>query len=85
MHALKRAEDALNADLPKYLPLWKMAVPAEFENVHAWDFSKFGRGERFIDEPLPREDFGMVFDQVHRWGLDDFVKTQKPEELTYSA
>jgi hypothetical protein len=27
----------------------------------------------------------MVFDQVHRWGLDDFVKTQKPEELTYSA
>jgi NitT/TauT family transport system substrate-binding protein len=85
MHALKRAEDALNADLPKYLPLWKMAVPAEFENVHAWDFSKFGRGERFIDKPLPREDFGMVFDQVHRWGLDDFVKTQSPEELTYSA
>jgi NitT/TauT family transport system substrate-binding protein len=85
IHALKRAEDALQADLAKYLPLWKLAVPAEFENVHAWDFSKFGRGERFINEPLPREDFDTVFDMVHRWGLDDFVKTRSADELSYSA
>src|SRR3954451_6292566 len=74
MGALKRAEQALEADLPKYLPLWKQAVPAEFQNVHAWDFSKFGRGERYIDEPLPEEDFGTVFTMVQRWKLDDFLK-----------
>ena len=27
MRALDRAEQALNADLPKYLPLWKLAIP----------------------------------------------------------
>jgi hypothetical protein len=45
LRALDRAEAALDADLAKYLPLWKLAVPADFENVHHWDFSKFGRGE----------------------------------------
>ncbi len=39
LRALDRAEQALDADLEKYLPLWKLAVPAEFENVHPWDFS----------------------------------------------
>src|SRR5205809_5260468 len=29
LKALDRAEKALQADLPKYLPLWKMSVPAE--------------------------------------------------------
>jgi len=85
IRALKRAEDALQANLEKYLPLWKLAVPPEFENVHPWNFRKFGRGERFIGEPIPREDFDIVFDQVHRWGLDDFVKERSPERLSYSA
>ena len=53
MRALNRAEQALNADLPKYLPLWQLAIPAEFENFHPWDFSKFGRGEKFVNETLP--------------------------------
>ena len=79
MHALNRAEQALEADLPKYLPLWKLAVPPEFENVHAWDFTKFGRGERFINEALPREDFDTVFNMVQRWGLDDFLNDRSPE------
>ncbi len=83
MRALNRAEQALRAGLPKYLPLWKLAVPPEFENVHAWDYSKFGRGERFINEPLPREDFDEVFAMVQRWGLDDFLKERSPERLVY--
>ena len=49
MRALDRAEQALEADLAKYLPLWKIAVPAEFESFHPWDFSKFGRGEHFVN------------------------------------
>jgi hypothetical protein len=69
LRALDRAERALQADLPKYLPLWKYAVPAEFE-ARPWDFSRFGRGERFVYEPISREEFNEVFDQVKRWGLD---------------
>ena len=85
MRALNRAEQALEADLAKYLPLWKLAVPAEFENYHPWDFSKFGRGERFVNQPLPISEFGEVFSQVQRWGLDQYLKDRSPQALTYSA
>lgn len=85
MHALNRAEQALEANLAKYLPLWKLAVPAEFENFQSWDFSKFGRGERFVNKPLPNEEFGEVFSQVERWGLDQYLKDRNPETLSYSA
>src|SRR5580765_5041052 len=83
MRALNRAEQAMDADLPKYLPLWKLAVPDEFETYHAWDFSKFGRGERFVNKPLPRGEFDEVFAQVERWGLDQYLKDRSPEKLTY--
>jgi len=66
--ALDRAEQALDAGLEKYLPLWKLAVPPEFENVHPWDFTKFGRGERFVYQAIPRSEFDEVLDQVKRWG-----------------
>jgi NitT/TauT family transport system substrate-binding protein len=85
MRALNRAEQALEADLPKYLPLWGLAVPPEFENYHPWDFTKFGRGERFVNQPLPREDFDEVFAQVQRWGLDQYLKDREPETLSYRA
>ena len=85
MRALNRAEAALQANLAKYLPLWKLAVPAEFENFHPWDFSKFGRGERFVNKPLPNEEFDHVFSQVERWGLDQYLKDRNPATLSYSA
>lgn len=85
MRALNSAEQALQTDLPKYLPLWKLAVPPEFENYHPWDFTKFGRGERFINQPLPRDDFDEVFAQVQRWGLDQYLKDRNPETLSYGA
>jgi hypothetical protein len=84
MRALNRAEQALAADLPKYLPLWKLAVPPEFEHVHPWDFSRFGRGERFVNAALPRQDFDEVFSQVERWGLDQYLRERSPEALSYS-
>ena len=84
LRALDRAEQAMDADPAKYMPLWKMAVPAEFENAHAWDFSKFGRGEKFVNETLPPEKFSDVFNMVERWGLDQFVKDRSPETLTYA-
>ena len=85
MRALDRAEQALEEDLAKYLPLWKLAVPVEFEGFYPWDFSKFGRGERFVNKTLPREEFDGVFAQVERWGLDQYLKDRSPETLSYTT
>jgi NitT/TauT family transport system substrate-binding protein len=81
LRALDRAEKALDADLPKYLPLWKLSVPAEFETYHKWDFTKFGRGERFVYKTLPHSEFDDVMGQVKRWQLDDFLKDRSYEGL----
>ena len=81
LRALDRAEKAMDADLAKYLPLWKLAVPAEFETTHPWDFTRFGRGERFVYETIPRSEFDEVMDQVKRWGLDDYLKDREFENL----
>ena len=81
LRALDRAEKAMDADLAKYLPLWKLAVPAEFETYHKWDFSKFGRGERFVYKTIPHSEFDEVMDQVKRWNLDDFLKDRSYEGL----
>jgi NitT/TauT family transport system substrate-binding protein len=82
LRALDRAEKAMDADLGKYLPLWKLAVPAEFETYHNWDFSKFGRGERFVYKTIPHSEFDEVMDQVKRWNLDDFLKDKSYEGLS---
>ena len=81
LRALDRAEKAMDADLSKYLPLWKLAVPAEFETYHKWDFSKFGRGERFVYKTIPQSEFDEVMDQVKRWDLDQFLKDKSYEGL----
>jgi NitT/TauT family transport system substrate-binding protein len=81
LRALDRAEKAMDADLAKYLPLWKLAIPLEFENTHPWDFSKFGRGERFVYKTIPQSEFDEVMDQVKRWGLDQFLKERSFENL----
>jgi len=82
LRALDRAEKAMDADLGKYLPLWKLAVPAEFETYHNWDFSKFGRGERFVYKTIPHSEFDEVMDQVKRWNLDQFLKDKSYEGLS---
>jgi len=81
LRALDRAEKALDANLSKYLPLWKLAVPAEFETTHPWDFTRFGRGERFVYEKIPHAEFDEVMDQVKRWGLDQYLKDRSFENL----
>jgi hypothetical protein len=81
LNALQRAEEALEADLPKYLPLWRISVPAEFEDVHPWDFSRFSRGEKFVYRPLPRDEFDDTLAQVERWGLDQHLQERSFERL----
>jgi NitT/TauT family transport system substrate-binding protein len=83
LRALERAEQAMNADMAKYYPLWKLAVPEEFQSYHPWDFSKFGRGERFVYKSLPRAEFDETLKQVKRWGLDQYLKERSFETLSY--
>jgi NitT/TauT family transport system substrate-binding protein len=85
LRALDRAEKAMDADLEKYLPLWRLAVPAEFETYHRWDFSKFGRGERFVYQTIPRAEFDETLAQVKRWGLDQHLGETSFEKLVCSA
>jgi ABC-type nitrate/sulfonate/bicarbonate transport system substrate-binding protein len=81
LRALDRAEKAMDADMAKYYPLWKLAVPAEFETYHDWDFTRFGRGERFVYKTIPHSEFDEVMDQVKRWNLDQFLKDRTFENL----
>jgi len=81
LRALDRAEKAMDANIEKYLPLWKLSVPAEFETYHKWDFSKFGRGERFVYKTIPHSEFDEIMDQVKRWKLDDFLTDRTYEGL----
>src|SRR5262249_2017962 len=83
--ALDRAEQAVNADPQKYMPLGKPAAPAEFKNPHPWDFSKFGGGERFVYQALPQDEFDDIVASVERWGLDDFMKERSMEKLVYAG
>jgi len=85
LRALDRAEKAMDTNLGKYLPLWKLAVPADFENYRPWDFSKFGRGERFVYQALPLAEFDETLDQVKRWGLDQFLKERSFDTLSYAS
>jgi NitT/TauT family transport system substrate-binding protein len=85
LRALDRAEKAMDADLAKYLPLWKLAVPPEFETYHPWDFTKFGRGERFVYQAIPQAEFDDTLEQVRRWGLDQYLKDRSFGNLSYSV
>ena len=85
LNGLQRAEEAMDANIEKYLPLWEMAVPAEFKDYHKWDFSKFGRGERFVYKRLPQEEFDDTLAQVERWGLDQHLKERSFDKLVVNA
>ena len=84
LRALDRAEKAMDADLEKYLPLWELAVPPEFAD-RKWDYSRFGRGERFVYKPISKGEFDEVLDQVKRWGLDQHLGERSFEQLAAAA
>jgi hypothetical protein len=62
--------------------LWKYPIPPEFED-RQWDFSRFSRGERFVNKPITREEFAEVLESVGRWGLDDYLKERSFDNLIY--
>jgi ABC-type nitrate/sulfonate/bicarbonate transport system substrate-binding protein len=83
LRALDRAEKAMDADLARYLPLWKHSIPREFAD-RKWDYSRFSRGERFVLADLPAGEFDSVMAEVKRWGLDQHLKETRPERISYS-
>jgi len=83
VRALDRAERAMDENLEKYLPLWEHAVPAEFRD-QTWDFSTFGRGERFVAKTIPDAEFDEIVSQAGRWGLDDFMQEKDWRKLLHA-
>jgi ABC-type nitrate/sulfonate/bicarbonate transport system substrate-binding protein len=83
MKALARAEAALEADQPKYLDLWRLAVPVDFQD-RPWDYARFGRGERFVHQPIPQAEFAEILAQVKRWGLDQYLKEHDIDALIHA-
>ena len=47
--------------------------------------AKFGRGERFVYQTLPREEFDDTLAQVKRWGLDQYLKERSFEGIAYEV
>ncbi len=84
LDSLQLAEEALAADLEKYLPLWAHSVPVEFED-HDWDFTRFSRGEKFVYEDFPKAQFERVFEQVKRWDLAQYINDENFENLSYAS
>jgi ABC-type nitrate/sulfonate/bicarbonate transport system substrate-binding protein len=83
LRGLDKAEKALSANLKKYLPLWEKCIPPEFKDAHKWDYSRFTRGERFVYQPIPREEFDQTLEQVKRWELDQYLKERSFDKLVY--
>ena len=84
VHHVQRAEKAIQADTARYLPLWKYSNSEQYKD-HVWDYSSFGRGERFVHSPLPRKDFDDIMAQVTRWGLDEHLEERAFDKLTLSV
>lgn len=81
---LQRAEEAIQANPSAYLHLWKYSNPPEFEH-QAWDYSKFSRGERFVNRPIDRTEFDTLMEQVVRWGLDGDLQERDFDKLAYQV
>jgi hypothetical protein len=76
---LRRADEALRANLDRYLPLWKHNLPPGLAGDHDW--SRFGRGEMLVFQHYPEETFLETLQFARRWGLDRNVKEETYSEL----
>jgi NitT/TauT family transport system substrate-binding protein len=81
---LQRAEEAITADPDRFLPLWKHSNPAEFAD-QGWDYTKFSRGERFVNAPIDRAEFDELMEQVARWDLDDVLVNREFDDIAYKV
>lgn len=80
---LQRAEEAIEADLACYLGLWRYSNPPEFED-RDWDYARFGRGERFVNVPIGRDEYDRLMQEVRRWKLDDMIEESDFDRIALS-
>ncbi len=78
--ALDRAEQALDRDLPRYLPLWHKCIPPEFRN-QPWRVETWGPGERFVFARYPEAKLREVLEAINRWGMGDKMAEQNLDRL----
>jgi len=81
---LQRAEQVIVGDPDQFLPLWKYSNPPEFTD-QVWDYTKFSRGERFVNAPIDRSEFDELMAQVARWGLDDVLENREFDDIAYNV
>lgn len=77
---LEKAEQAISADMATYLPLWRHSNPPEFAD-HDWDYASFGRGERFVSEPISQAEYDEWMAGVVRWGMDDVLEKRDFDDI----
>jgi len=82
--ALDRAEQALDRDLAKYLPLWRNAIPPEFA-ARTWHVEEWGPGERFVFAPFPGEKLREVLAALDRWGMGREMHERELDRLALSV
>lgn len=81
--ALRRADEALGQHPEKYMHLWERNIPPGLEGEY--DYSTFGRGEKFVFEPYTEEMFAEAMDFAKKWGLDDHVREHRFARLVTPA
>ena len=82
--ALGRAEEALDRDLPKYLPLWHKCIPPEYKD-RTWRVETWGPGERFVFARYPEEKLREVLDAINRWGMGAKMAEQNLDRLALAV
>src|SRR5713226_9625413 len=78
-----RADEAIDRDLARYLPLWKKCVPPMFAD-RPWRVDRWGAGERFVFAPYPSEKLEDVMAAIHRWGMGREMHVTEFDRLALS-
>jgi hypothetical protein len=81
--ALARADQAIERDLARYLPLWTKCIPPEFAD-RPWRVTTWGAGERFVSAPFPQAKLEDVMAAIHRWGMGREMHVTEFDRLALS-
>ena len=81
--ALARADEAIDRDLERYLPLWKKCIPPEFAD-RPWRVERWGAGERFVFAAYPPAKLAEIMAAIKRWGMGREMQVTELEQLALS-
>src|SRR5262249_11052929 len=81
--ALARADEALDRDRARYLPLWKQCIPPELAD-RPWRLDRWGDGERFVVAADPPDKLAEVMAAINRWGMGREMQVTELDQLALS-